>query len=300
MFGSLLCCLAFSPPSVRLHRPSAAPAAAVRSRPLYAPMVGGVDLPFLEVMFPDRLVADMCLRQGVYGFRLLAGLPGLEGALAGADLMADARLLLTSSTVGTFKSAFGFASAVSDRAALPLIQHSSMLLHHPIMLCHFASRHMPAFAPGIASVVAARGRSVCAGLWLAWIAAFGLVCLRSLRESKGEERALGLTLRRLALDVPIACHYMLNAALLPLALVGLLGSASSWLGMRAAAINSSDQPPPRVTLPLPRWPLRQVGHGRSSAHACTARRDAACSPRASCGQQRRRIGGGPLSCSCEW
>merc|ERR1711988_1689318 len=108
--------------------------------------------------------------QAFYGLRLFAGLhglPGFEGALAGANLMSDVRMLLTSSTIGTLTNARGFANAWSAGTVLPLLQHSSMLLHHPIMLSHWASKHMvPGLAPGLASAFASGCRSLCSGLWL--------------------------------------------------------------------------------------------------------------------------------------
>lgn len=270
---------------------------------MVAPMDFVSDLPFLEVMLPQHPVADMALREVVYIGRLFAG-AGFEGALAGANFVADARMFLTASTVGTVRSARGLASALSAQTVLPALQHGSMLLHHPIMLGKWASQHV---APGIAPSMAVSGRSICAVLWLAFIAVFALRNLQQLHGSTGaERRTLLLTLRKLALDVPLATHFMMSATLLPLFVVGLLGSASSALGIRAALADPNKPPTPLLTLPLPRWPMRRVSVAEP---ACTGRgfgwprlglvsSVAATAPR--CTQQRRRIGGGPLSSSCEW
>lgn len=299
--------LAFAPSATRLVPPHSSTRLA-RSRPMVAPMDFVTDLPLLEVMLPATLhpVLDQALRGCVYSGRLIAGATGFDGALAGADMVADLRMLLTASTVGTVRSAQGLGSALSAGSLLPGIQHASMLLHHPIMLGKWASQFFTSAAT--ASSIAVSGRSVCAVLWLAFIAAFALLNLKQLRGSVGaERRTILLTLRKLVCDVPLATHFMMGASLLPLALVGLLGGASSVLGIRAALANPSNLPTPRLTLPLPRWSMRRVA---AAGPACAGNALAgdprpslvSCASAAAthCTRQRRRIGGGPLSSSCEW
>ena len=250
-------------------------------------------------------VADQGLRSAVYAARFLSGMTGFEGALIGADFIADLRMLCTASTVGTVRSARGLASAVSAGSVLQGTQHASMLLHHPIMLGKWASQYMTNAAT--ASSIAASGRQVCAILWLCFIAAFALRNLQLLRGSTGaERRTITLTLRKLVVDVPLATHFMMGASLLPLVVVGILGSASSILGIRAALAEPNKGPAPRLALPLPRWSMRRVavtgptcagaalGEPRPTLVSCVSA--AACKTQ----QRRGRIGGGPLSSSCEW
>jgi len=271
-----------------------------------------VDLPFLEVMLPSTLhpVADQALRSCVYSGRLIAGVTGFESVLSGADLIADLRMFLTASTVGTVKSAQGLATAVSAGSVLPGIQHAAMVLHHPVMLGRWASRFFTGGAT--ASSIAVSGRSVCAVLWLAFIAAFALRNLQQLRSSStlAERRTSQLTLSKLALDVPLATHFMMGASLLPLVVVGVLGSVSSLLGIRAALTDPNKAPAPRFTLPLPRWSVRSVvvagqmcaannilGEPRPVLASCVS---ASAMTRCRQPSRRIRIGGGPLSSSCEW
>ena len=307
--------LGFAPPQPQLgllSRPSTP-----RSRPMVAPMdlaSGLADLPALSIGLPQHAIADMGLRQLVYAFRLAAGVGVNEGTLLGAELCADARMFLTSSTVGTVRSARGLASA---NGMLEATQHAAMLLHHPILLCRWASRQV---SPSIMPAIATSGRSVCAALWLTWIVCVGLRSFQQLGESEGaEQRALQLTLHKLALDVPLACHFLLGAALLPLFAVGILGLASSMIGMRIAIEDPKAPPTPRVAVPMPQWPLRRFARTASCAAAVGARaaghRAPACAPEATsvssvassivassgCVQPRRRlIASGPLSSSCEW
>ena len=87
--GSAACLMAFAPavPNARMAATPTHSAAIARSRPMVAPMdITGADLPFLEFMLPQHMVADQALRQVAYGFRIVAGATGVEGALAGADL----------------------------------------------------------------------------------------------------------------------------------------------------------------------------------------------------------------------
>lgn len=311
--GSAACLLAFAPalPTTRMVATRTHSAAIARSRPMVAPMdITAGDLPFLEFMLPQHMVADQALRHVAYGFRIFAGATGFDDALVGAELFTDLRMLATASTVGTVRSFRGLAAAVSSAGtsginALTCLQHSAMLLHHPIMIGKWASKFV---APAAAPTLAITGRSVCAGLWLVWIAAFAMSRLQQLKGSTGAERhTVVLSLRKLAVDVPLATHFLMGATLFPLLVVGCLGSVSSLLGIRAALADPNKPPAPRLALPLPRWPMRRlavagpgcatVGGPRPALVSCVAA--AAQNPRCA-QQQRRRIGGGPLSSSCEW
>ena len=290
--------LAFAPTATHLAPANTRIASAARSRDMVAPMDFVSDLPCLEVMLPHHLVADQSLRQLVYAARLFAGATGFEGALAGADLIADIRMFATASTVGTVRSARGLASAFNTGSGLLGIQHASMLLHHPVMLGKWASQFVMPVA--IAPTISASGRSVCAVLWLAFIAAYAVRNLKACGSATGaERRTIHLTLRKLALDVPLATHFMMGASLLPLAVVGLLGTVSSILGVRAARADPHKAESPRLSLPLPRWSMRRVAVAiPNRPHPTLVHCVASAAPR--CAQQRRRIGGGPLSSSCEW
>ena len=248
--GSAACLLAFAPalPNARMVATPAHSAAIARSRPMVAPMdISSGDLPFLEFMLPQHMVADQALRHVAYGFRIFAGATGIDDALAGAELFTDLRMLATASTVGTVRSFHGLASAVSSAStsginALTCIQHAAMLLHHPIMIGKWASKFV---APAAAPTLAVTGRSVCAALWLVWIAAFGEPPPAAQGLLGTERHTVMLSLRKLAVDVPLATHFLMGATLFPFFVIGCLGGISSFLGIRAALADPNKPPTPR-------------------------------------------------------
>lgn len=250
---------------------------------------------------------DQLLRQGVYMLRAFAG-AGADGALAAAESLRDARMLLTASTWGTVRSARGVATAPS---LLPGLQHGSMLLFHPFELCRWVGRvSRPGSDPSFAA------QRVASGLWLFWIVTTSIITGRRLAEIRrgpaaaaaspaaSERRCLTLRLAKLALDGPLAAHFLLGLGF-PLLAVGCLGTASSILGVRASLLDPAT-PPSRVGVPMP---VRL----RASSSACwgsvrpavpdCARRLTAISARRPAPPDRRVVGGisaGPLSRSCEW
>ena len=314
-------CLGLSPRHLPQHH-RATTHAIRRSRPLSAPMaeLTSADVPFLDVSMPHRLVADSAIRSVMYMFRLGAGM-GADAALGAAGGVRDMRILTTSSTMGAVSSAQGLATAVARRDTLASVQHASMLIHHPVELCRWASRVLPSRLGG-ASVsppfaLSAMGAArLASSLWLLWIVATTLVSLRQLRStstSTAGRRTLRLRLSKLALDSPLALHFLFGGHALPLAAVGLLGTVSSILGLRAALGDPSAERP-RLRLPMP---LLALGPSALAAERLwrydAADADAHCVPRrrrlsgtcvGGCGSPRRwkrtRISDGPLARSCEW
>ena len=299
-----------------------------RSSPLVAPMSSVTDVPRLVVSLPQHGVADMALRTAVYMTRMFAGATGTDGAAALIQPVIDTRTLLTSSTVGTFRSGRSVASALKTGGTpiVDMVQMSAMLLHHPIMLGRWASRR--AAEHGFAVSAPASGMlsscSICGGLWLVWIMCTAIKSARLLRTAEGGERkALTLTLSRFVLDVPLAVHFISGAALLPMLAVGVLGTVSSLMAVRAALANpvkdqaTGQKVTPRLTLMLPHMAVapRRYLHGARNSLRCAvgqAKTDwhigMPCSPRCAVASnilprahpERRKIGGGPLSGSCEW
>lgn len=220
-----------------------------RLQPLNAPMVELTqnDMPILQVTLPQHAVADMAMRQAIYTFRILNG--------DVADALRDLRTLLTASTVGSVRSACGVGNAWIQRSPLLGLQQTSMLLHHSLQLSCMASR----FVPGVSSLGAV---PLAMSLWLIWIATSACIWIQRLAGGGGEERrerrVLQLRLCKLLLDVPIAVHFLLSGSLLPLSLLGLLGIASSWLGIRAAVIDPAKPRAPTVKFPMPLIALRQL------------------------------------------
>merc|ERR1719247_2471756 len=156
-------------------------------------------------------------------FRLGAGM-GADAALGAAGGVRDMRILTTSSTMGAVSSAQGLATAVARRDALASVQHASMLIHHPVELCRWASRVLPSRFGG-ASVsppfaLSAMGAArLASSQWLLWIVATTLVSLRQLRSTSTST-------------------------------AGLRGTVSSILGLRAALGDPSAERP-RLRLPMP-------------------------------------------------
>merc|ERR1719231_2225225 len=199
-------------------------------------------------------------------FRLCAGM-GADAALGAAGGVLDMRILTTSSTMGAVSSAQGLATAVARRDTLASVQHASMLIHHPVELCRWASRVLPSRLGG-ASVsppfaLSAMGAArLASSLWLLWIVATTLVSLRQLRStstSTAGRRMLRLRLSKLALDSPLALHFLFGGHALPLAAVGLL-----------AALGDPSAERPRLRLPMP---LLALGPSALAAEAhCVPRR----------------------------
>merc|ERR1719231_2146293 len=173
-------------------------------------------------------------------FRLCAGM-GADAALGAAGGVLDMRILTTSSTMGAVSSAQGLATAVARRDTLASVQHASMLIHHPVELCRWASRVLPSRLGG-ASVsppfaLSAMGAArLASSLWLLWIVATTLVSLRQLRStSTSGRRTLRLRLSKLALDSPLALHFLFGGHALPL----------------RAALGDPSAERPRLRLPMP-------------------------------------------------
>jgi len=240
--------------------------------------------------------------------RAFAG-AGVDGALAAAESLRDARMLLTASTWGTVRSARGVANAPSLLSGL---QHGSMLLFHPFDLCRWVGRiSRPGSDPSLTA------QRVASGLWLFWIVCTSIISARRLSEIRrdpsaafagpaaSERRCLTLRLAKLALDGPLAAHFLLDLGI-PLFAVGLLGTASSILGVRASLLDPAT-PPSRVGVPMPVRLRASTSACWGSVHPvvpdCARRLKAAVSARAA-RPDRRRIGrgisAGPLSQSCEW
>merc|ERR1719217_1729609 len=169
--------------------------------------------------------------------------------------------------------------------------------------------------------------SIASTLWLLWITCTGGLCARQLRSAEPAERhVLTLRLRKLALDVPIAVHFLLGGHLLPLALIGALGLVSSFLGLRAALGDPANPAPVRLKVPMPLLAIgtsdsicRVWGQGGDWRATCIRRLRRPSSqnlpplPRSSsaiirlgglpsprCPNHRRIIEPGPLGRSCEW
>ena len=281
-------------------------------------------MPTLEVVLPTRSVADSVLRAGVYAMRMFDGV-GFDGAGTAALHTRDIRTLLTSSVAGSVKSAQGFAAASSGTERL---QHASMLAYHPLELLRWASRlfaRCGGSTTGSLSL-AATARTLASSLWVLWIICTMVVSVRQLRScsatSAYERRTLTYRLAKLVLDTPIALHFLCGASLLPLALVGALGCASSLLGLRAALRDADPAQRPRFRCSMP---LLAVGSHSSVRRAwgtpqlsCAAGDDhqLLCTPvrRRSIGgcgggqpgspfrrgARRRLISSGPLSRSSQW
>ena len=298
-----------------------------RSRPLIAPMselLPADVVPTLEVVLPTRLVTDQVLRSLTYLMRTFDG-AGFDGAGAAALHTRDVRTLLTSSVAGSVKSAQGFAAASSSAERL---QHASMLAYHPLELLRWASRLFARFGgPSAGSVsLAAAARTAASSLWILWIVCTVGISVRQMRScsSAHERRTLQYRLAKLVLDTPIALHFLCGAALLPLALVGVLGCASSLLGLRAALRDAEPAQRPRYRCAMP---LLAVGSSSAVRRAWGAppqllacavddHHQLPCTPvrrRSICGcgggspgspfrrgARRRTISSGPLSRSAQW
>lgn len=281
------------------------------------------DFPLLQLQLPSRLLADDVLREGLYILRIFAGL-GAEGAADAASGMRDFRLLLTSATGGSVSAARGAASAWGG-GAVPGLQNTAMLLYHPLELCRLLSRTADRFAPGLSPTapLGLSARSVAASLWLMWIVCTTVLSVRQLRGASdaGQRRALKMRLSKLALDLPLATHFLLGASLLPLVAVGVLGAASSFCSIRGMLADPQQQgSAPRISLPVPmgfssprslKWDwgaldwggaeaARAVGSRVTFAAPCRLGLRGTRQPAGSKWVGRRRIQAGALSTSCEW
>ena len=255
-------------PGGRSFAPATRAANSIRTPPRTAPLNVRTDLTgataMLELTLPQRSVADMLFRTALYGFRLFAGV-GCDGAAVAAVHTRDARLLLTSSTAGAVNSARGVANAWNSSQLVPGMQHASMLVYHPLEICRWVSRVMRngGISSGSAlgaSALAAAATRIASSLWLFWIFCTAVLSLRQLATSDAadERHTLRLRLMKLLIDTPISVHFVLGSTLLPLALVGLLGTASSYFGLRAALGDPAKPAPSRLALPLPLTPFNRL------------------------------------------
>lgn len=252
---------------------------------------------FVQIQFPQRLVADNVLRQAVSALRLINGAGA--NVMPATNLIRDLRVVLTASPVGTINSARGVCSACTIGDPLTALQHASMLLYHPLELIRVARRFLPDVETRQHAALPVSMKSIAASLWLIWILCTCIISLRALNctaTTDAERSMLKLRLGKLALDMPLALHFLLGSSLLPLAAVGGIGIISSFLGIRGALADPAKPVAPRVTLPMPLFALSRLP---------PSLRMRWCTPiwwkcTRLCSSRLKRIGGGPLTKSCKW